>query len=344
MRNMEKRDYSIDVARGIACLMVVVGHVPSTLSFLHTWIYSFHMPLFFIISGIVLNTSDSFKVFLKKRCKSLLVPYFILNFSVWLIETIIKVAGGIILFHKIEIKRIFDTFLGTIIGYRLTNYYYILWFLIALFLGLLCAYSIIRLVKSNLWSAVCGITLIFLNALLWEAVKGMPLSLDVVPLSTGFILIGYAARSLISHYIWGKMRICGIPLLIINVCIAVIGSHYYGDVDLYKCQMGGVLLFIINSLIGSFAILLISKIIIRNRMLEFFSANSMTFYAFQNKLVIPVFDKVVNAVDAIILNNSLIKFEWIFVCVGSIVTLSVISIIINRIAPWMVGKRTSVKE
>ena len=74
VRNMDKRDYSIDIARGIACLLVVVGHVPTTPSLLHTWIYSFHMPLFFIISGIVLNTNDSVKEFIKKRCKTLLVP------------------------------------------------------------------------------------------------------------------------------------------------------------------------------------------------------------------------------------------------------------------------------
>ena len=69
---MYKRDYSIDIARGLACLLVVVGHVPTIPSFLHTWIYSFHMPLFFIISGIVLNSNDngffSIRVFILYRC------------------------------------------------------------------------------------------------------------------------------------------------------------------------------------------------------------------------------------------------------------------------------------
>lgn len=79
---MDKRDYSIDIARGLACSLVVLWHVPTTPSFLHTWIYSFRMPLFFIISGIVLNTNYSFLVFLKKRVKSLVVPYFALNLCV----------------------------------------------------------------------------------------------------------------------------------------------------------------------------------------------------------------------------------------------------------------------
>ena len=242
VRNMDKRDFSIDIARGIACLLVIVGHVPTTPSLLHTWIYSFHMPLFFIISGIVLNTNDSFPIFLKKRVKSLLVPYFALNLCVWIIETIIRVAGSVIAFQSIEARIIFDNFVGTIIGYRLTNYYYILWFVIALFFGVILAYGIARIQKSCLWNVAIGISLIVCNAFLWRYVNGMPLSLDMVLLSTGFILIGYSMRRFIVNVSHGKMDIIGIPLLAAGACVAFIGSRYYGDVDLYKCQMGGGIL------------------------------------------------------------------------------------------------------
>lgn len=107
---------------------------------------------------------------------------------------------------------------------------------------------------------------------------------------------------------------------------------------------GGVFFLIVCSLLGSTGILLIAKIIGRNRWIEFFSANSLAFYAFQNKLVIPIFDKAVNLVDRIVMNNHMMKFEWIFVCMGSIVLLSIISVIINRAAPWMVGKRAPEKR
>ncbi|MBR3304743.1 MAG: acyltransferase family protein [Christensenellaceae bacterium] len=236
---MYKRDYSIDIARGLACLLVVVGHVPTIPSFLHTWIYSFHMPLFFIISGIVLNSNDYFPVFLKKRVKSLLVPYFALNLCAWIIETIIRVAGSVFASPSIGTRTIFDNFVGTIIGYRLTNYYYILWFVIALFFGLILAYGIVRIRNSFLWNVVIGISLIVCNAFIWRYVNGMPLSLDMVFLSTGFILIEYSMCSFIVNGSHGKMNIIGIPLLASAACVALIGSRYYGDVDLYKCQMGG---------------------------------------------------------------------------------------------------------
>ena len=43
----------IDCAKGLGCAFVVWGHVaPGTI--LTEWIFSFHMPLFFMISGILL--------------------------------------------------------------------------------------------------------------------------------------------------------------------------------------------------------------------------------------------------------------------------------------------------
>ena len=47
---MKEHDYSIDIARGIACLLVIIGHISSTPSQVNVWIYAFHMPLFFIIT------------------------------------------------------------------------------------------------------------------------------------------------------------------------------------------------------------------------------------------------------------------------------------------------------
>ena len=71
-----KRDYSIDVARGIACLLVIIGHIHSTPALLHTWVYSFHMPLFFAISGMVMKTEEPLSVFVKKRVnETLAMPF-----------------------------------------------------------------------------------------------------------------------------------------------------------------------------------------------------------------------------------------------------------------------------
>lgn len=54
--NYMLRDYSLDFAKGIGMLLVMFGHTNYQQPLL-TIIYSFHMPLFFVISGILYNDS-----------------------------------------------------------------------------------------------------------------------------------------------------------------------------------------------------------------------------------------------------------------------------------------------
>ena len=52
-----KRIKDIDILRAIAIILVIVGHTPYP-GFnpeLHKWIYAFHIPLFFFVSGISLS-------------------------------------------------------------------------------------------------------------------------------------------------------------------------------------------------------------------------------------------------------------------------------------------------
>ena len=86
-----KRDITIDIAKGIGIILVVLGHV-ITLKSINSFIYYFHMPLFFFISGEALHYSYknniTLKDFIKKRAKTILTPYFVFSiicFLYWII-------------------------------------------------------------------------------------------------------------------------------------------------------------------------------------------------------------------------------------------------------------------
>ncbi len=85
---MEKKDPLISMVKGMAIILVVYGHVIQRSMAAHgadfylnpafKFIYTFHMPLFFFISGYLMawtlgrtGLSEAFKI----RCKTLLVPY-----------------------------------------------------------------------------------------------------------------------------------------------------------------------------------------------------------------------------------------------------------------------------
>ena len=51
VKNKRRIEY-IDIAKGIAIILMIMGHVCSYGSWKRNIIYSFHMPLFIIVSGM----------------------------------------------------------------------------------------------------------------------------------------------------------------------------------------------------------------------------------------------------------------------------------------------------
>ena len=79
----------IDYIKGIGIIFVILGHI----GFGSKYIYTFHMPLFFFLSGFLMHTinNKSINSFIISKIKSILLPYFsfsLLSFLWWaIIET-----------------------------------------------------------------------------------------------------------------------------------------------------------------------------------------------------------------------------------------------------------------
>jgi fucose 4-O-acetylase-like acetyltransferase len=71
-----KRDTSISICKGLAIILMVIGHAeaPGALS---SFIYEFHMPLFFITAGYFFNLKylNDEATFVKRRFKGLYIPF-----------------------------------------------------------------------------------------------------------------------------------------------------------------------------------------------------------------------------------------------------------------------------
>lgn len=70
----KRLDY-MDIAKGLGILCVIAGHMSNER--INCVIFSFHMPLFFLISGYFLSARLTPQEIFKKRCRQLLKPYFI---------------------------------------------------------------------------------------------------------------------------------------------------------------------------------------------------------------------------------------------------------------------------
>ena len=69
---IKKRNNSVDIIKGICIIFMMIGHVIDSSSFSRHIIYSFHMPVFFIVGGFFLN-----KINIKNDLKRLILPYII---------------------------------------------------------------------------------------------------------------------------------------------------------------------------------------------------------------------------------------------------------------------------
>ena len=133
----------IDSAKGIGIILVVFSH----LAFRDTQysvdvVFSFHMPLFFFLSGIVFSNKDSFKIFLLKRIRSLYIPFLVFLTIDYFIYFIFN-------YDSLLITDFLITLVKQCIGYDLISDAYLfngpIWFLCALFFSELCFYFITKL-------------------------------------------------------------------------------------------------------------------------------------------------------------------------------------------------------
>lgn len=78
MMSAIKRIEWVDISKGIGIILVIMGH---SIALCYSFpIYSFHMPLFFFLSGLVFNIekTPNFRSLIISKARSIIKPYVIL--------------------------------------------------------------------------------------------------------------------------------------------------------------------------------------------------------------------------------------------------------------------------
>ena len=73
MEKVKRLDY-VDVCKWLGISLVIFGHMKMPNEVLQ-WIYAFHMPLFFVLSGYTYRAQKIDKDFLMKKIKTIYVPF-----------------------------------------------------------------------------------------------------------------------------------------------------------------------------------------------------------------------------------------------------------------------------
>lgn len=191
----KKRIEWIDCAKGIAIILVIAGHTvtPSIgkQGLCRGLVFSFHMPLFFLLSGITTRASSGPEQFLERTEKSfkrLIIPV-LLMYSLICIVNLCKY--GI----NTGLREYLATIINTIVyasGAGVSSLKIpalgALWFLVVLFLSR-TIYDYLSLKMGMKEICLACISMAFLG-IFFGKVQWLPLSFDIVLTVMPFILVG----------------------------------------------------------------------------------------------------------------------------------------------------------
>ena len=116
---MKKRIGYIDMAKGLAIILVIIGHISFTPSMGKTILYLFHIPLFFFLSGFTFSIDKyaNFSSFFWNKFKGIVVPFFLMNAFVFLVQVFILYPDQILSFNLIQFAK------QLLLSDRLHNYF-----------------------------------------------------------------------------------------------------------------------------------------------------------------------------------------------------------------------------
>ena len=117
MKNqLESNILWVDYAKFFGIFLMIFGHILHPNSYLYSFIYLFHMPLFFIISGFLYKKKTKTKNY-EKIVFALLIPYFLYQF----LYIPLSLIDYIILKDQPVLETLIKCFYGILQGATITN-------------------------------------------------------------------------------------------------------------------------------------------------------------------------------------------------------------------------------
>ena len=253
---MNHRIVWIDTLKALAIFMVVIGHTIGLPKPVEQLIFSFHMPIFFWLSGLLVK--DSIKeiplgTYVKKKAISRLIPY--LSFS------ILSYILWFFLFRHFGTQAQLDisplrTFTGIFYGNGINHWMdhnTVLWFFLCLFITEILFFFIIK-IPSRFW---------FIVTLLLFSMGGymdtrlnppdgfrLPWNTDIALSMVVFYGIGYLCRGLLKGGFlkrpalqWGLAAVClacYLPCSLVNGKVAVVAGNYGNYFYFYAGALSGI--------------------------------------------------------------------------------------------------------
>ena len=273
----------IDNARAIGIVLVVVGHAPGLPALASNFIFAFHMPLFFLLSGLMVGRSR-LQMDTTRRiallAKSLLLPYlfyFLVSYVYWVA---LKRHG--LRADEFEALPWWHPFIGLLSGSADDLYVdVVLWFLPCLFI----VASVHHVASKRLSAAIVAMVfsvIAFAFVMLHSPVAARWWwSSDCAVVGIAFYAIGSASNGLLAHarpmLVHHSATAVAVAIAGFVACVGLV--RLTGHVDLNHLAFGDVpSLYLPMGAVGTVATLALSAVLPSSTIARWLSMNTLTIF------------------------------------------------------------------
>lgn len=266
----------VDTAKGLGLLLVFIGHLKTP--FLATWAYTFHMPLFFFLSGLFYK-HVYYKHVITKRFERLVIPYFCLGFVIFTVWCIIYAFQG----------KSNDEYWNMLCDFLIQRGFWTIWFLAALFIASILQWGMVYIAKDRKSLIfILSLTLCLLAFIYYRSGGTvLPWCIDIACVAQFFMNIGYLTKKL---FLNGLPKVKSVLLviifLVINVvagfaCIRLSGNSLDMSIGMY----GNEILSVVSALGGIGTIVYLSQLF-SSSWVTYLGKNTMILFAWHSRIII----------------------------------------------------------
>lgn len=204
----------LDAVKGCAILAVILSHlwIPELTPFL----FSFSLPVFFVVSGYFLKREVDLRAWVRKRARQILVPFALTAGILGLARLALLYDAG-----NLCLSSVFDVAKGLISGSpHFQNSVGPLWFLPALFVAQVVVLAVLRL--------RFGVALLLLLAALGycsQPLQWCPMSVQPGLVCAILVYAGYWARKVDWFEYLNLHRVWLLPLIVVWIYGVCTGEH-----------------------------------------------------------------------------------------------------------------------
>lgn len=340
----ENRITYVDIARSLAIIFIILGHIyvhSEHCSFLFKFLYSFHVALFFIISGYTFKvTTDSFFSFLKKKFKRIIIPY--LFWAVFFLVPFLIFGKN---FGDSLGMNVSNSFVKSLISilYGVGSNSALrqntsLWFLPALFSIEIFYNFIIKFTDGKKNSDyIILLVALFISVLSNNLLKFiLPFGLNTMFEVGIFFYVGYLMNK--NKFIH---KLSSYHILILFI-LGIVFCKYNTVVSFIEYNYGNLIFAYFSGLFFSICVLWISYKINSNYILEYIGKNTMGILIF-HKIIIVIFQTKMGIITQL-LNDSNLIVEFLLslvVCFGTLMFSLIINDYLKLFFPQLLGTNSN---